>query len=189
MFRLPQPISQAVKVAVPTPPGARAVVGFVLGKVGFVYLLVGLIFFKCSPSLLNRRIEGKKVEWVWVQTKSTNKITRFTQLFVLPWLWTAIVQTLCEHVPSSYPLSRSPSTTERQEIPVLFETIIPSSSCREKKASRDNMKNVTVAQNSLVGTEVGCSLCDSPGLCSDLGNISQSLQLQLFRFKKQHHVN
>lgn len=44
MFRLLQTVSQAVTVAVPTPPGARAVVGSALGKVGFVYLLVGLIF-------------------------------------------------------------------------------------------------------------------------------------------------
>lgn len=61
-FRLPQTVSQAVKVAVSTPTGARAVVSSALGKVGLVYLLVDLTFLKCSPSLLNRRIEGKKVE-------------------------------------------------------------------------------------------------------------------------------
>lgn len=48
-FRLPQTISQAVKVAVPTPPGARTVVGSALGKVGLVYLFVGLSFLKCCP--------------------------------------------------------------------------------------------------------------------------------------------
>lgn len=41
----------AVEVAVPTPPGARAVVGSVRGKAGLIYLLVGLIFcFKFSFS-------------------------------------------------------------------------------------------------------------------------------------------
>lgn len=39
-FRLPQTISQAVKIAVPTPPGTRAVVGSALGKAGLICLLV-----------------------------------------------------------------------------------------------------------------------------------------------------
>ena len=67
-------------------------------------------------------------------------------------------------------------------------TVIPSSLCRAKKASGDNVSNVMVAQNSLVATGVGCSLRHFPGLCSDLGNIAQS-ELQLFCFKKHHRVN
>lgn len=94
------------------------------------------------------------------------------------------VQTLVNTFPPPTPSpSRSPTTTQRQEITVSFETIIPSSSCREKKASRDNMSNLMVAQNSPVGTEVGCSFHDSLGLCSDLDNISQSLLLSFFASK------
>jgi len=52
MFRLLQTISQAAKVAMPTPPGARAVLGSALGKAGLVYLLDGLIFFKVFSLLI-----------------------------------------------------------------------------------------------------------------------------------------
>lgn len=48
-FRLLQTISQAVKVAVPTPPGARAVVGSALGRLWLIYLFVGLEFFLNVP--------------------------------------------------------------------------------------------------------------------------------------------
>lgn len=44
VFRLLQTMSQAVEVAVRTPPEARVVVGSALGKAGLVCLLVGLVF-------------------------------------------------------------------------------------------------------------------------------------------------
>lgn len=50
--------------------------------------------------------------------------------------------------------------------------ISTSLSCRENKASRDYMSNAMVAQNSLVGTGIGCRLRDSPGLCSDWWHFS-----------------